>query len=91
MKYKTQDNESLEKCILNYLADVSQTDYPKIGVLGIAGPVSENNATLTNIPHWPDLDGNSLSKKLKLVSLTLMNDFTAAGYGVATLKPSDSI
>lgn len=26
-----------------------------------------------------------------LVSLILLNDFTAAGYGVATLKASDSI
>ena len=42
-----------------------------------------------NIPYWPKSDGFELAKALKFDSFVYINDFTAAGYGVCTLKKSD--
>ena len=41
-----------------YLKDVPQENYPRFGVVGMAGPVSNNTIPLTvNIPRWPVSDG----------------------------------
>lgn len=72
-----------------FLEGVSQENYPKFGVVGMAGPVSNNSIPITvNIPHWPVSDGALVAKKFKLRSFTFINDFTAAGYGVSRIKES---
>ena len=46
---------------------------------------------LTNVPHWPMVDGRSLSQTLEIPDFILINDFAAAGYGVLTLRERDYI
>jgi glucokinase len=53
---------------------------PKIGVIGIAGAVENNTVKVTNIPHWPTLDANSIKNNLKhFDTFDFINDFAAAG------------
>jgi len=40
--YKVKEVESLSSCIKEFLEEVPQTLYPKIGVVGIAGPIINN-------------------------------------------------
>lgn len=57
----------------------------------MAGPVSDNKIEISaNFRHFPPSDGNQIGKKLNLESFTLINDFTAAGYGISSLNDSES-
>lgn len=85
-----RESKSLQECIDLYLTDVSPSNYPRIGVVGMAGPVCNNTVNAVNINHWPTSDGHSIAVKSKMDSFTFINDFTAAGYGVSTLKQEES-
>jgi glucokinase len=52
---------------------------PKVGVVGIAGEVSNNTVRPTNCPHWPVTDGAELKEKFGMQKFTFINDFSAAG------------
>lgn len=56
----------------------------------MAGPVCNNTVHAVNIKHWPTSDGYAIAANSKMDSFTFINDFTAAGYGVSTLKKEDS-
>ena len=81
-----RDSKSLQECIDSYLKDVSPSNYPRIGVVGMAGPVCNNTVSAVNISHWPTSDGYAIAEHSKLDSFVFINDFTAAGYGVCTLR-----
>ena len=53
--------------------------WPVIGVIGCAGPIENNTCSITNIPHWPIIDANSVSQTFGIEKLLLINDFGAAG------------
>ena len=40
------------------------------------------------IPKWPKVDGEKIRQENGLDKVVLINDFIAAGYGVAALKDS---
>jgi len=44
---------------------------------------------MTNIKHWPPVDGNALSQTFDIPNFTLINDFAAAGHGILNLKEKD--
>lgn len=67
---------------------VESEDFPVVGVVGIAGPVTNNTVDTTNIPHWPISDGKKIATELKMQSFTFLNDFVAAGYGVCRINSS---
>ena len=49
------------------MKDVPPENYPKFGVVGMAGPVSNNTIPITvNIPHWPISDGQKVAKQFNL-------------------------
>lgn len=56
---------------------------------GVAGPVTARTAFTTNLPWW--LDADDLQIKLGIEKVRLINDFQAAGYGVAALKQQDMV
>jgi glucokinase len=84
-----RESKSLLDSLNIYLKDISPSNYPKLGVVGMAGPVCNNTVSAVNINHWPTSDGNAIAEELKLDSFVFINDFTAAGYGVATLRKQD--
>ncbi len=59
------------------------------GCFGVAGPVAGRTAFTTNLP-WI-LDADELQIKLGIEKVRLINDFQAAGYGVAGLKEQDKV
>jgi glucokinase len=88
-KFNPQVYDSFYLVLEEFLKDVPSENYPKFGVVGMAGPVVSNTIPLTvNIPRWPVSDGVLVAKQFNLKSFTFINDFTAAGYGVSRIKPS---
>jgi glucokinase len=55
---------------------------------GIAGPISNNTAKLTNL-SW-SLESDRLEKELSISQVSLINDFAAIGYGVLGLSEQDT-
>ena len=74
---KSADFPSLEAAIRAFLGKRA----PKITAasLGVAGPVENNRCTATNLP-WI-VDGRSLSKKLGIARVSLLNDLVALSLG----------
>jgi len=87
--FPSQDHQCFEDCLNLFFSDLSEENHPKVGVVGIAGPVNENKCHLTNIPHWPIQDGNSIKTQFKMNAFVFINDFTAAAFGVSTLTHKD--
>ena len=48
-------------------------------MVGIAGEVNRNTVRVTNVPHWPVVDGFALAEIFHMQSFTFINDFAAAG------------
>jgi len=89
IRFPTPDEPSFLACVQKYLADVAKDDYPTIGVIGMAGVVKDNKIEIVaNLKHWgvPCVDGKALREALKFDSFEIINDFTAASYGVTLLK-----
>ena len=62
-------------------------DAPKRACFAIAGPVVNNQSTLTNL-SW-SLSADRLREELSLENVELINDFEAVGYGVLGLETLD--
>jgi glucokinase len=54
---------------------------------GVAGPVQNDRAQITNLP-W-NVDGDNLRSVLGIRRVKLINDLEATAYGVLTLEPAD--
>ena len=76
---------SLQELLKDYLSNVKPEDYPLYAVIGIAGPVNNNEIlSITNIPHWPRFSGEELASLFKFKKCIILNDFICNGYGVQT-------
>lgn len=58
-----------------------------VACFSVAGPVSGNSATLTNL-GWR-INGSALAAELALREVRLVNDFAAAGLGISRLAPNE--
>ena len=56
---------------------------------GVAGPVKEGRASMTNLP-WK-LDERELAAELKIEKVALINDLVAHGEGIELLRPEELI
>ena len=54
---------------------------------GVAGPVKDNVADITNLPWF--IDGAKISKETGIPRVRLINDFQAVGYGLEFLQEDD--
>lgn len=52
---------SFAKTLKIFLMDVPLKFYPNRANLGAAGPVVQNTVKITNLPHWPTIDGDELA------------------------------
>jgi glucokinase len=67
---------------------LNQIDLPvDRGSFGVAGPVVNGRATITNL-SW-EMDEEDLQEQLGLVSVRLLNDLLAVGHAVPILTPED--
>ena len=84
-KLSPAKSPSLQDLIKEYLSNIKPENYPLYAVIGIAGPVNNNEViSITNIPHWPKFNGDELAKQFNFKQCVILNDFTCIGYGVQT-------
>jgi len=82
--YPSHDHASPDRLVQAFLEEANAR--PTRVVLGIAGPVVDNRADITNLP-WA-VDGRALGASLG-AEVRLINDLEATGWGVSTLEPND--
>ena len=83
--FPSQDYASLEDIIREFLGD---KPYPLIGAsFGIAGPIIENRAQVTNL-RWV-VDSNIVSKTIGGHPVILLNDLHAIASAIPYLRPSE--
>lgn len=75
--YRSAEHDSLGEILRDFAAD---TDGLSRAVVGVAGPVRDNQCKTTNLP-W-NLDGAELALVAGLESVLLLNDLEAAAWGV---------
>ena len=75
--------------IMKKFIEESGHDNPKAACLACAGPILDNTVNFTNIASGWFIDGKALEKELGVPHVLLVNDFTAMGYGLLTLKPDE--
>jgi glucokinase len=83
--YASRDYPSLETIIRAFLAESkARVEY---ACFGLAGPIREGTAKLTNLP-WL-VDAEELARVLKLKHVWLVNDVEANAHGIAGLTRED--
>ena len=77
----------VRRFLMEATSKLSDVPKPERACFAIAGPVSNNTSSLTNL-SW-SLEGDRLQKELDLDNVVLINDFAAVGYGVLGLTEED--
>lgn len=84
--YQSSAYAGLAEMVDAFLAEAGIRDIDA-ACFALAGPVNERVVKLTNLP-WV-VDGDALAGRFAIKRVTLINDFEAAGYGVALLQAAD--
>lgn len=86
-KFRSQDFPGLAEIAAEFLG----SDAPKIlaACFGVAGPVRHGRVNGTNLA-W-ELHDQALAQKLKIASVTLLNDLEANAHGIPTLAAADFV
>lgn len=79
---------SLVALLRDYLA--SQKSRVIAAVLGVAGPVRNGVADVTNLP-WRVVDERKLARELGIKKVALVNDLAAGALGCTLVKPSAKV
>lgn len=82
--YKTKGFKDIHSMIRQFL---SKENMPEKICFGVAGPVHDNKATLTNI-NW-QVDGKEISDNFNNIPVILINDLEAAANGLAVMHQKD--
>lgn len=90
-RYSSRDFPDLVPMVQQFLAtsggQLGRTPTPQKACFAIAGPVVNNTAKLTNLAWF--LDAKRLEQELGIVTISLINDFAAVGYGILGLDATD--
>lgn len=82
--FRSASYQGLAPMVREFLAEGNKA---ATACFGVAGPVINNTAEVTNLSWFED--ANTLASDLKLERVSLINDIVAIGYGVAALKDED--
>lgn len=89
--YPSRDFADLVPMVQQFLAaagqQLGQRLAPEKACFAIAGPVVNDKSTLTNLA-WV-LDARRLEPELEIPKISLINDFSAVGYGILGLNTQD--
>jgi glucokinase len=88
--YRSGQYASLESVIEAFLQEPDVAPYAKsVGgaCLAVAGPVEHGRASLTNLPWRPD--EAEIARRFAFPHVRIINDFAAAGHGIAYLSGND--
>ncbi|WP_016949486.1 glucokinase [Anabaena sp. PCC 7108] len=84
--YRSGDFPDLVPIVEKFLT-AANTSTPEKACFAIAGPVVNNTAKLTNLAWF--LDTKRLAQQLGILTISLINDFAAVGYGIFGLTKQD--
>ncbi|MGK3984117.1 glucokinase [Sorangium sp. So ce136] len=76
--FRSREHASFEEIALPFLVR-SDAPHPAVAVLGVAGPIQDHVATVTNLP-WR-LAERELSRRLKIARIQLANDLVVGARG----------
>jgi glucokinase len=76
----SKDYKDVVSLLKHFLKQFEGTsEYPVVGVLGIAGPIFHNSISLiANLP-WPGITGEEVAKQIGLKEVHFLNDFVVNG------------
>jgi glucokinase len=84
-RFPSREHASLEAIISTFLADVDEQ--PTTASFGVAGPVANRKAHITNLP-WT-IDADEISKAFAIPDVHLLNDLQAIAMAVPHLASDD--
>ncbi len=84
--FVTLEHASLVDMVARFLSTAGPVTV-EAACFGVAGPVKEQRAELTNIP-W-EVASADIAAALKFPSVSLLNDLEAMAYGVTALEPHE--
>src|SRR5262249_14672218 len=87
-EFGTQDYNDLTSIISDFIAEESlKPEMIKAACFGVAGPVIDQAAELTNVP-WK-VDARRVAARFGFPRVLLLNDLQAMAYSVLVLQPSE--
>jgi len=88
-EYRSADYAEFTLLLKEFLHEAAGANAMILGgaCIGVAGPVKDNCAQVTNLP-WV-LDGAQLAKDTGISLVSLINDFQAIGYGLDNLSADE--
>jgi glucokinase len=86
-KFASGDYATFEGLVHEFLSQTTLSAEITDGCFGVAGPVVEGRAKITNLP-WT-LDERELAKALDLEEVKLLNDLEAIANGIPLLEAKD--
>ena len=87
-RYDSQAFAGLTPMVADLLQEVGNMQLGA-ACLGVAGPVSEGRAQITNLP-W-SVDAAAIGAAFSIPKVRLINDFQAVAYGIETLDEKDFV
>ncbi len=84
--FPSRDHATFDEIVEGFLAG-SGLPHPSAALIGIAGPVRERVASVTNLP-WK-LDERALARRLRIPQVVLANDLVVAARGCLETPPRD--
>jgi glucokinase len=85
--YASAEFSEFHELLNRFLEEANSSYSINAACFGVAGPVSNNEASVTNLP-WI-IKAQSIIDILHIPNVTLINDFVAVSYGVAMLESTD--
>ncbi len=85
--YPTIDFENLSTMIAKFLKTVPSLGTIDAACFGVAGPVRDGVAELTNVP-WR-INASQIADRFSIPAVSLLNDLVAMGYAISVLTPGE--
>lgn len=89
LKVRNVDYDSLENVVVAYLSRCSAKDKPRLAAFAVAGPVQDEEVTITNL-GW-HLSVPAFKQRIGFDAVHVMNDFCAVALSVPALKPNEVV
>lgn len=87
--YQNAGRGSFTEIVQEFLKSAPQNEKIDRAAFGVAGPVKDGSASMTNLP-WK-LEEQALERDLKIAKVALINDLVAHAQGIELLKPDQLI
>jgi glucokinase len=83
--YRSQEHDSLYQVVERFLAETAPGAHLTAAGFGVAGPVQDGRARVTNLP-W-EIDGAQLAERLGLPRVAMLNDVEAHAWALESIGP----